>query len=100
MYVVGAGILGLAAYHHAIGLGTVAVMLPMFPSTMQVGGVSAADASLEQMLASVPDLDEVSTTSSSGRSGTGRADARGLPARQIRFERVSYQYPARGPGRP
>jgi ATP-binding cassette, subfamily B, bacterial len=93
MYVVGAGILGLAAYHHAIGLGTVAVMLPMFPSTMQVGGVSAADVSLEQMLASVPDLDEV-ITKLRAAPVPGAADARGLPARQIRFERVSYQYPA------
>ena len=38
---------------------TVAVMLPMLPSTMQVGGVSSADVSLEQMLAAVPDLDDL-----------------------------------------
>ena len=59
MYLAGAGVLALAAWHHDIGLGTVAVMLPMLPSTMQVGGVSAADVALEQMLAAVPDLDEL-----------------------------------------
>lgn len=61
MYTAAAGTVGLAAYHHAISLGTVAVMLPMFMSTMQVGGVNAGDVQLEQMLASVPDLEEVVT---------------------------------------
>ena len=59
MYVAGAGILALAAWHHDITLATMAVMLPMLPATMQVGGVSAADVSLEQMLAAVPDLDDL-----------------------------------------
>jgi ATP-binding cassette, subfamily B, bacterial len=95
MYVVGAGVLGLAAYHHAITLGTVAIMLPMFPSTMQVGGITAADVSLEQMLASVPDLDEVITRLRASPV-PGTLDASGLPARNLRFEAVSYQYPAGG----
>jgi ATP-binding cassette, subfamily B, bacterial len=93
MYVTGAGVLGLAAYDHEIALGTVAVMLPMFASTMQVGGVTMADVSLEQMLAAVPDLDETIA----GLRATpvpGAADARGLPASQVRFEGVSYQYAA------
>jgi ATP-binding cassette subfamily B protein len=93
MYVTGAGVLGLAAYHHEIALGTVAVMLPMFASTMQVGGVTMADVSLEQMLAAVPDLDETIA----GLRATpvpGAADAHGLPASQVRFEGVSYQYAA------
>ena len=59
MYLAGAGGVALAAWHHDIGLGTVAVMLPMLPATMQVGGVSAADVALEQMLAAVPDVDEL-----------------------------------------
>ncbi len=59
MYLAGAGAVALAAWQHDIALGTVAVMLPMLPATMQVGGVSYADVSLEQMLAAVPDLDEL-----------------------------------------
>jgi ATP-binding cassette, subfamily B, bacterial len=97
MYVVGAGILGLAAYNHDIALGTVAVMLPMLPSTMQVGGISAADVSLEQMLAGVPDLDDLigrlrTTPSEDG----GIREVQGLPASTIRFESVGYRYPTGG----
>jgi ATP-binding cassette subfamily B protein len=92
MYVTGAGALALAAYDHSISLGTVAIMLPMFASTAQAGGVSAADVSLEQMLASVPDLDEIiARLSASAVPGTVSAAA--LPAAGIRFESVSYQYP-------
>ena len=92
MYVTGAGELGLAAYQHTIALSTVAIMLPMFMSTPQVGGVTAADISLEQTLASVPDLDEIiARLRASAVPGT--RDATALPAAGIRFESVSYQYP-------
>ncbi|HXL91079.1 MAG TPA: ABC transporter ATP-binding protein [Streptosporangiaceae bacterium] len=93
MYLTGAGVLGLAAYHHEIALGTVAVMLPMFASTMQVGGITMADVSLEQMLAAVPDLDET-IARLRATPVPGAADASGLPASQVRFEGVSYQYAA------
>ncbi len=101
MYAVAAGALGLAAYHHTISLGTVAVMLPMFMTTVQVGGVSAADVSLEQMLASVPDLDEIVTRmratplpgAAAEGPGQSSADASGMPAERVRFEGVTYQYP-------
>ena len=95
MYILGAGALALAAYHHDASLGTVAVMLPMFPSTMQVGGVSAADVSLEQMLAAVPDLDEI-VTKLGAEPVPGTQDASGKPATSVRFEAVSYQYASTG----
>src|SRR5580693_6692626 len=85
MYVAGAGILALAAWDHDITLATVAIMLPMLPSTMQVGGVSAADVSLEQMLAAVPDLDELIGRLGDPAAETGpgqdAASAAGRPAR-------------------
>ncbi len=97
MYLIGAGILGIAAYHHDIALGTVAVMLPMLPTTMQVGGVSAADVSLEQMLASVPDLDElIARLRTTPGSGGGIREVQDLPAAAIRFESVGYRYPTGG----
>ena len=100
MYVAGAGIISLAAWHHDITLATVAVMLPMLPSTMQVGGVSAADVSLEQMLAAVPDLDELVGRLRGPAAETGpdqdAATAAGRPARIIRFESVAYRYPGGG----
>jgi ATP-binding cassette subfamily B protein len=98
MYAAGAGLLAVAAWHHDIGLGTVAVMLPMLPSTMQVGGVSAADVTLESMLASVPDLDELVSRLRGPAADSGAASAAGRPARSIRFEAVGYRYP--GGGRP
>src|ERR1700689_3373878 len=98
MYAAGAGLLAVAAWHHDIGLGTVAVMLPMLPSTMQGGGVSAADVTLESMLASVPDLDELVTRLRGPAADSGAASAAGRPALGIRFEAVGYRYP--GGGRP
>jgi ATP-binding cassette, subfamily B, bacterial len=100
MYLAGAGLLALAAYHHDIALGTVAVMLPMLPATMQVGGVSAADVTLEQMLAAVPDLGELVARLRSPASNVlaSSAPAAGsLPADRIRFESVGYRYPGGGP---
>jgi ATP-binding cassette subfamily B protein len=96
MYAAGAGLLALAAWHHDIGLGTVAVMLPMLPSAMTVGGVTAADVTLESMLASVPDLDELLARLRASTAETGRASAAGLPARAIRLESVGYRYPGGG----
>jgi ATP-binding cassette, subfamily B, bacterial len=98
MYAAGSGTLGLAAYHHQIGLGKLAIMLPMMALTTQVGGVTAADVSLELMLAAVPDLDGVVSALSGPSGGTAGLPAAGLPAAglpasRIRLESVSYRYP-------
>src|SRR5580693_2815408 len=96
MYLAGAGALALAAWDGDTGLGTVAVMLPMLAATMQVGGVSYADVALEQMLAAVPDLDElVARLRDPAAAGRG-AGAGGRPERTIRFESVAYRYPGGG----
>ena len=105
MYVVGAGLLALSAWHRDITLATVAVMLPMLPTTMQVGGVSVADVWLEQMLAAVPDLDDLvgrlRDPDTEARPGIGAASAdavsaAGRPVLAIRFESVAYRYPGGG----
>jgi ATP-binding cassette, subfamily B, bacterial len=96
LYLAGAGALALAAWHGDIGLGTVAVMLPMLASTMQVGGVSYADVSLEQMLAAVPDLDELVARLRDPAAVSGGEGAGGRPERTIRFESVAYRYPRGG----
>ena len=97
MYLAGAGAVALAAWHQDIALGTVAVMLPMLPATMQVGGVSYADVSLEQMLAAVPDLDELVARLRDPGTASGGAPADGRPDRGIRFESVAYRYPGGPP---
>jgi ATP-binding cassette subfamily B protein len=96
MYAAGAGLLALAAWHRDITLTTLAVMLPMLAATMQVGGVSTADVSLEQMLAAVPDLDELVGRLRDPATETGADSAAGRPARTIRFESVAYRYPSGG----
>jgi ATP-binding cassette subfamily B protein len=98
MYLAGTGLLALAAYQHAVALGTVAVMLPMLPATMQAGGVSAADVTLEQMLAAVPDLDDLVArlrpAPAADRQGPdGRRATSRRPDGRIRFESVGYRYP-------
>ena len=96
MYAAGAGLLALAAWHRDITLTTLAVMLPMLAATMQVGGVSITDVSLEQMLAAVPDLDELVGRLRDSATETGADSAAGRPARTIRFESVAYRYPSGG----
>ncbi|GAA4623059.1 ABC transporter ATP-binding protein [Actinoallomurus vinaceus] len=86
--------LGTAAYRHAIPLGTLVTMLTMLPSTLQVGGLTAADIALETMLSSVPDLDSLTADLRPPPlpAGGGRPVA-GTPRREIRFEGVSFRYP-------
>ena len=93
LYAAGAGALGLAAYRHQVGLGTLAVMLPMMAMTMQAGGVSAGDVGLEQMLAAVPDLDGIVGSLTAPAAGGGGLPAAGKPGAGIRLESVSYRYP-------
>jgi ATP-binding cassette subfamily B protein len=93
MYAVGAGSLAYAAYHGEIGVGTLATMLPMLMTTMQAGGVSAADVTLEQMLAAVPDLDAV-LNGLKPRSDLSSAEVTAAASgHTIRFENVGYTYP-------
>jgi ATP-binding cassette, subfamily B, bacterial len=103
MYVIGAGTLGLAAYHGSISLRTVSVMLPMFMMAMQVGGVSTGDVTLEQMLAAVPDVDSLvgelagkHTNLRSTPVSAAKRDDEGASIHKwstISFEHVSYAYP-------
>ena len=100
-YGLAAGVLGYEAAHQEISLRTLATMLMMLPATMAVGSITLADISLAQMLASLPDLDALTTSLRPGaEAGHGGADgepltAIGLPQRNVRFERVSFAYPGR-----
>jgi ATP-binding cassette, subfamily B, bacterial len=98
-YAFAAGTLGWAADQHEISLRTLATMLPMLPASMLVGSITLADVSLAQMLASVPDLDALT---SALRERARPADpsvapvpAAGLPRRCVRFEGVGFAYPGR-----
>ncbi len=96
-YALAAGVLGWAADHREISLRALATMLPMLPASMLVGSITLADIGLAQMLASLPDLDELTTrlhdrARSAGAAGSA-LEAVGLPRRCVRFERVSFTYP-------
>lgn len=88
-------VLGSAAYHHRIGLRTLATMLPMLPMSMQAGIISLSDFQLESMLTALPDLDSLVAELRPPEADalTGRRPAAGLPARRVQFERVSFRYP-------
>ncbi len=77
MYIIGAGEVGLAAYRGEVGLRTVTVMLPMFMLAAQVGGVSADDVALEQMLAAVPDVEGIVASLSRPDLASGGVAGRG-----------------------
>ena len=119
-YALAAGTIGWAADHDEISLRTLATMLMMLPASMAVGSITLADISLAQMLASLPDLDALTSSlravAGVGGAGAGEADAgvgvggavagvagagatplpaAGLPRRHVRFERVSFAYPGR-----
>ncbi len=98
-YALGAGTLGWAADHREISLRTLATMLPMLPASMLVGSITLADISLAQMLASLPDLDALTSAlrdaARSSDPGVGAPAAGELPRRCVRFERVSFAYPGR-----
>jgi ATP-binding cassette subfamily B protein len=91
-YLVGAGALGDAALTGAIGLGTLATMLPMLAMSMQLGTVSAVDVAVESMLAAVPDLDTLTERLAAGPAA-GARDVGDRPARGVRFEAVRFRYP-------
>jgi ATP-binding cassette, subfamily B, bacterial len=89
-YVLVAGSLGWAAYHHTVDLRTLAIMLPMLPATMNVGSISLNDYKIESMLTALPDLDSLTAELREQEALTGtREPSTGT----IRFERVSFRYP-------
>jgi ATP-binding cassette subfamily B protein len=99
-YVLVVGSLGWSAYHGSIDLRTLAIMLPMLPSTMNVGSVSINDYKAEAMLTALPDMDSLTEGLRSPATLDGPVldgpvlDGSGqVGAGTIRFERVTFRYP-------
>ncbi|MFB9838928.1 ABC transporter ATP-binding protein [Actinoallomurus acaciae] len=95
VYAVSAATLGRAAYHHTITLGALVVMLTMLPASMQAGSLNAADFALEGMLASVPDLDALTSDLAAADPGDDAAavPVAGLPRENVVFASVAFRYP-------
>jgi ATP-binding cassette subfamily B protein len=90
-YVLVTGSLGWSAYHGSIDLRTLAIMLPMLPSTMNVGSISLNDFRLESMLTALPDMDSLTEGLRAPAALIGTAPAVATGA--IRFEDVTFRYP-------
>jgi ATP-binding cassette subfamily B protein len=94
VYALGGATLGMAAYHGHVGVQTLAIMLPMLPASMNVGSITVTDFSLETMLRSLPDLDELSASlAPTDELADAGAAAAGLPKRAISFQHVGFRYP-------
>ncbi len=98
-YALAAGTIGYAADHGQISLRTLATMLMMLPASMAAGSITLADISLAQMLASLPDLDALTTSLRAAvPNPNGIAEslpAAGLPRSRVRFEHVTFAYTGR-----
>jgi ATP-binding cassette, subfamily B, bacterial len=87
------GYLGLAAYRGWIGLGTLAVMLPMLAATTPLGDISWDDVALSWMIQGLPRVRGLETALGSGPSLGGSLPAAGRPVSEVRFEQVRFRYP-------
>jgi len=93
-YAAASAYLGYAAYNHEIGLGTLAVMLPMLAATTPVGDISWDDVALSFMVQGLPKARQLETELAPSQPDlSGSLPAAGLPAREIRFEQVRFRYP-------
>jgi ATP-binding cassette, subfamily B, bacterial len=88
------GYLGFAAYHHEIGLGTLAIMLPMLAATTPFGDISWDDVALSWMLQGLPRASQLEAALAPPEPDlSGTLPATGLPSDEVRFEQVCFQYP-------
>ena len=90
---VSCGYLGLAAYRGEIGLGTLAVMLPMLAATTPLGDISWDDVALSWMIQGLPRARDLETALAAPDLA-GSLPAAGLPASEVRFEQVRFRYPS------
>jgi ATP-binding cassette, subfamily B, bacterial len=93
-YAAACGYLGLAAYDRQVGLGTLAIMLPMLAATYTVGDISWDDVDLAWMVQGLPRIGQLEATlAPAGPDLSGSVPAAGRPDREVRFEQVRFRYP-------
>jgi ATP-binding cassette subfamily B protein len=93
-YAVACGYLGYAAYHREVALGTLAIMLPMLAATTPLGDISWDDVALSWMLQGLPRARQLEARLAPRQPDlAGTVPAAGLPARAVRFDRVTFRYP-------
>lgn len=79
---------------HVIGVGALAVLLPMLSVTMSTGSVNYDDITLAWTLAGLPDVDTLETDLLGGsRELAGNASTTGMPKHAVRLAGVRFRYP-------
>lgn len=79
---------------HAIGVGGLAVLLPMLAVTMSTGSVNYDDVTLAWTLAGLPDAASLETDLlGADQELAGTRDATGLPTESVRLHDVRFRYP-------
>jgi len=91
-YVAATAVIAEGAWHHDIGLGALAVLLPMLAATAPVGDISWDDVALEWQLNSLPNLESLEARLAPATPLSGKQPARDLPQQDIRFDAVDFQY--------
>jgi ATP-binding cassette, subfamily B, bacterial len=83
-----------AARTHEISTRSMAIMLPMLAITAAAGNVSMDDISLAWTLFGLPDADRLERDLAPPSELDGAADPGEAPREAVRFESVSFRYPA------
>jgi len=83
-----------AARTHAIGIRSMSIMLPMLAITAAAGNVSMDDITLAWTLFGLPDADRLEADLRPPSELDGARDPGDAPRAAIRFEGVSFRYPA------
>jgi ATP-binding cassette, subfamily B, bacterial len=93
-YTVALVVLANDARTHAIGIGAVAIFLPMLSVTMTTGSVNYDDITLEWTQAGLPDVDTLESDLSTNRTElAGTTPVAGRPHESVRLENVVFRYP-------
>ena len=79
---------------HRIGIGSLAILLPMLATASAAGSVSFGDVTLAWTLAGLPDADRLVRDLSPPSELDGAADPAGAPRQAVRFAGVSFRYPS------
>jgi ATP-binding cassette subfamily B protein len=93
-YAVALFVIANDARTHVIGVGALAVLLPMLSVTMSTGSVNYDDITLAWTLAGLPDVDTLESELVGRRAElVGTQDVSGLPKEAVRLEAVRFRYP-------
>jgi ATP-binding cassette subfamily B protein len=91
-YAVALAVIANDARTHTIGIGALAILLPMLSVTMTAGTVNYDDITLAWTLAGLPDVDRLESDLVAEDLPGAQAVA-GRPLRSVRLESVSFRYP-------